>query len=141
MDVDEAAVARLAAVARVPADRARFFLEAAAGDEGVALGLATGERRGVGVSRGLTRADAAGADPSRSPQTLAAASARGPERAALPRPPRRGADRGRPGHAPGVAPWAPYCGCRSTPSASPRAPRAPRSPSPSPRAARSCRAL
>ena len=41
---DDAVAARLAATARVPLDRARFFLEAAGGDEGVALRMVQGAK-------------------------------------------------------------------------------------------------
>ena len=43
-DDDAVVAARLAAAARVPLDRARFFLEAAGGDEAVALRMVQGER-------------------------------------------------------------------------------------------------
>jgi hypothetical protein len=41
---DDAVVARLAAAAHVPLDRARFFFEAAGGDEGVALRMMQGAK-------------------------------------------------------------------------------------------------
>jgi len=41
---DDAVVARLAAAAHVPLDRARFFFEAAGGDEGVALRIMQGAK-------------------------------------------------------------------------------------------------
>lgn len=44
---DDAVAARLAAAARVPLDRARFFLEAAGGDEAVALRMVQGAKEGT----------------------------------------------------------------------------------------------
>ena len=44
---DDAVAARLAAAAHVPLDRARFFFEAAGGDEGVALRMMQGAKEDI----------------------------------------------------------------------------------------------
>ena len=44
---DDAVVARLAAAAHVPLNRARFFFEAAGGDEGVALRMMQGAKEDI----------------------------------------------------------------------------------------------
>ena len=102
--MDEAAVVRLARAAGVPADRARFFLEAAAGDETAAAAMLQGERVAWEVGR-RSHADRASkthntlttrpffphtdhaADAPRAPR------ARSPARRAPPRPPAPGARR------------------------------------------------